>query len=220
MKALFYSTVFTCLFCCLHAQQIIKCTLLDSSSQKPIEFANVGLLNKGIGTVSNENGDFTLKIPDSLINHPIRLSMIGYHSKTINAFTLIKEKNIYLSANNVGLNEVVISSKKTKIKIVGNQTRTKKVSAGFTSNNLGTELAVKLNIKHPSTQIRKFFANINSHGTVNPIFRLNVYAVAKHGGPGDNILKQNIIINVKEMPCFIELDLLPYSIFVDDDVYI
>ncbi len=220
MKKLFLNLFLVGFSYLLTAQQNIKCILLDSASGKAIEFANVGILNKGIGTVSNEKGEFNLTVPDSLKKHLVKISMIGYRAKTLFVEDLQNKSTLYLSAVNFNLNEVVVTSKKTKIKIIGNNTRTKSVSAGFTSNNLGTELAVKLNIKHPGTQIRKFFVNINSKDTINPIFRLNLYKVAKQGGPGENILNQNIIIPVKSMPSFIEVDLMPYGIYVDEDVYI
>jgi CarboxypepD_reg-like domain len=220
MKTFFLNLLFVFISCTLLAQQQIKCTLIDSASGKAIEFANVGILNKGIGTVSNEKGEFNLTVPDSLKKQLVKISMIGYQSKTMPAEVLEKKSKLFLTAVNFNLKEVVVSPKKNKIKIIGNDTRTKAVSAGFTSNNLGTELAVKLNIKNPNTQIRKFFVNINSKDTVNPIFRLNLYTVAKKGGPGENILKQNIIIPVKSMPSFIEVDLMPYGIYVDEDVYI
>lgn len=204
----------------LLAQKNLQGLIIDNETQKPVEFANIGIPNKGIGTVSNEKGIYSMVIPDSLSNHVIRISMIGYDTKNISIEELQKLKTLSLTPSNTTLNEVTVSAKKTKIKIVGNDTRTKTVSAGFTSNNLGTELAVKLNIKHPSTQLRKFFVNINSKDSVNPIFRFNVYTVAKNGQPGDNILTHNIIINVKQMPSFIEVDLSPYAIYVDDDIFI
>jgi hypothetical protein len=204
----------------LLSQKSLQGLILDNETQKPVEFANIGIPNKGIGTVSNEKGIYSLVIPDSFITSVVRISMIGYITKNISVEELMKLKTISLMPSNTTLNEVTVSAKKTKIKIVGNDTRTKTVSAGFVSNNLGTELAVKLKIKHPSTQLRKFFVNINSKDSVNPIFRFNVYKVAKRGEPGDNLLNQNIIINVKQMPSFIEIDLCPYAIYVDEDIFI
>ncbi len=202
------------------AQQNIKAVLIDSLSKQAVEFANIGILNKGVGTVSNEQGEFVLSIPDSLLNQVIRVSMIGYKPKNFKVKEILKTNTIYLSPVAIGLEEVSVSSKKTKFKIVGNETRTEHVSAGFTTNNLGTELAVRLNIKHKNTQLRKFMVNINSNDKENPAFRLNVYKVAKGGEPGENILKQNVIIHIEQMPCFIDFDLTPFSIFTDEDVFI
>ncbi|MEI6021344.1 MAG: carboxypeptidase-like regulatory domain-containing protein [Bacteroidota bacterium] len=204
----------------LSAQQTLRAVLIDSISKQAIEFANIGVLNKGVGTVSNEKGEFVLTVPDSLTKHVLRISMIGYKTKNFNVSDLQKLTSVFLSPIAISLNEVSVTSKKAKFKIVGNDTRTEHVSAGFTTNNLGTELAVKLNIKHKNTQLRKFMVNIISNDKENPAFRFNVYKVSKNGEPGENILKENVIIHVEQMPCFIELDLTPFFIYTDEDVYI
>ena len=206
--------------CKLVAQQTINCVIVDSISKQGIEFANIGILNKGIGTVSDERGAFVLTVPDSLNNQICRVSMIGYEAKNIKVSSAVKSQTILLRPMSINLSEVGVSAKKTKFKIVGNETRTEHVSAGFTTSYLGTELAVKLNIKHKNTQLRKFMVNIVSQGTENPSFRLNVYKVAKNGQPGENVLKENVIIHVEQMPCFINLDLTPYGIYTDEDVFI
>jgi hypothetical protein len=53
-----------------------------------------------------------------------------------------------------------------------------------------------------------------------PIFRVNVYAKAADGMPGENILKQNIIIEPKDTVGMVEVDLKPYLVFVSDDVFV
>lgn len=204
----------------IRAQQTIKCVVIDSLSLQAVEFANVGILNKGLGTVSNEQGEFTLTVPDSLLKQTLRVSMIGYQAKIFKISEVLKLATIELKPLAVNLNEVSVSAKKTKFKILGNETRTDNVTAGFTTSYLGTELAVRLNIKHKNTQLRKFKANIVTGGASNPAFRLNVYKVDKNGAPGENILKENVIIHVEQIPCFIDLDLSPYGIYTDQDVYI
>lgn len=39
----------------------IKGLIVDSETEKTIEYVNIGISNKGVGTVSNENGLFSLK---------------------------------------------------------------------------------------------------------------------------------------------------------------
>lgn len=202
-------------------QTTLKGRLLDSLTQLPVEFANIGLIGKGVGTVSNENGDYEFVVPDSLMQENIRISIIGYVNKTFSTYELRKKNTILLKQSATNLSEVTVSAKKTKFKKLGHETQTKAVSAGFTKNNLGAELAVKLNIKHPQTQIRKFYCNVNKN-TLNklPIFRINIYNATKNGYPGENILKQNIIVEPKEMTGLIEIDLTPYNLIVDEDAFV
>jgi len=160
-------------------------------------------------------------VPDSLAHAQMKISMIGYRSITLMPAELINNKRILIAPASVKLDEVVINPKKVKIKVLGNDTRTKAVSGGFTSNMLGAEMGIRLNIKHPDTYLRKLMFQINSNTLgKSPIFRVNVYSMGKDGLPGENILKQNIIIEPKESTGFIEVDLKPYSLFVSEDVFI
>lgn len=56
----------------------IKGKIIDKNTQKPIEYANIGILGKSIGTISNSDGKFILKIPPEYINDTIGISCIGY----------------------------------------------------------------------------------------------------------------------------------------------
>jgi len=202
------------------SQKICKGVLLDSITNKPIEFANIGIVGKGFGTVTNESGEFNFTVPDSLAGEPIKVSMIGYRPKTQMLTAINVKEKIVLAQSATNLNEIAISVKKTKVKILGNDTKTTHVTAGFVKNTLGAELAIKLNIKNPKTQLRKFYLNIAKNSIEKPIFRFNVYNKDENGKPKENILTQNVIIELKEKTGLIELDLTPYNLYVDDDVFI
>lgn len=203
-----------------NAQQICKGILADSASGQPIEFANIGIVGKGVGTVTNEKGEYNFIIPDSLKNEKAKISLIGYKSKTMPVIKLANINKVLLTQEATNLDEVAVSAKKTKTKILGNNTTGKGVSAGFKKNNLGAELAVKLDIKHKGTHIKKFRINILQCDLDKALFRFNIYSVDAKGYPKENILKQNIIIEPKEKTGLVELDLTPYNIFVDEDVFI
>jgi hypothetical protein len=221
MRQFIFLTIFGLFNHFAFGQRICEGILLDSLTRQPIEFANIGIVGKGVGTVTDEKGRFNFKIPDSLSTLPVKISMLGYKTKNVFLNTLEKQSSVLLPPQAVSLQEVSVAAKKLKIKVLGNDTKTKSVSAGFKKNNLGAELGIRLNIKHPQTQLRKFMVNIlaNSLGKP-PVFRINLYSVGKDGYPYENILKQNIIIEPTEMKGFIEVDLRPYAIFVNDDVFI
>lgn len=202
------------------AQIKVSGVLQDSITKQPIEFANIGLIGKGLGTVTNEKGEYNFTIPDSLLNEKVKISMIGYRSKVVVVKNFAGTSKIQLAQFSTNLNEVTVSSKKLKLKIVGNETKNS-INAGFGSNSLGCEMAVKVKIKHPKTQIRKFMIKINKNELSRaPVFRFNVYSVNEKGYPKENILQQNIIVEPNIITGLIEFDLKPYNIFVDNDVFI
>lgn len=213
-------TLLIAVCCSAVSQNTFKGQVTDSASGQPVEFANVGFVGLGFGTVTDEKGNYSFTAPDSVMTGLVKVSIIGYKPKTITAKAFLHTQTIRLQQNATVLSEVLVSSKKYKIKTLGNNTRTSAISAGFGSNNLGCEMAVRLNVRQPKTQLRRFMININKNTLgKTPVFRLNVYSNA-NGMPGENILKQNVIIECKEMTGFVELDLMQYNLVVDDDVFV
>lgn len=202
-------------------QTVLKGTLLDSITKQPIEFANIGLVGKGAGTVSNEKGEYNFSIPDSLQNSIIKFSLIGYKPRVLSAKKLGSLSTVYMAQDVKMLNEVKVSSKKLKIKIKGNNTLTKNTTVSFQKNGLGCEMAIRLDVKHAHTQLRRLMLNIanNSTGAI-PVFRFNIYKIDKEGYPKDNILTSNIIFEPKDTTGLMDVDLKPYNIYVDEDVFI
>jgi len=218
---LYFILAFFSMYNVLFSQLVCKGIVLDSVTGQIVEFVNIGIIGKGVGTVSNENGEYHFTVPDSLVGDKIKISMIGYKTQIFSVNDFKKHSRILLPRYATVLKEAVVSVAKTKVKIEGNQTKTKAVSAGFKNNSLGAEIGVKLSVKHPQTHIRKVMININANTLDTfPLFRLNIYKKDKTGYPGDNILTQNIIITPKEKTGFIEFDLRPYTIFVDEDVFV
>ena len=203
-----------------NSQTIIKCKVLDSASKAPVEFANAGIVSKAFGTVTNEKGEFTLNVPDSLLQEKIRISILGYKSKNILLKNLINTTVVYLSASSYNLSEVAVKPKKTKHKVLGNETTSKMATCGFTSNKLGCELGVKLNIKHKETQLKKLSFNIVRNIYDSLIFRVNIYKKDKDGQPGENLLTKNLFVTPQAQTGLVEVDLSTLYLFVDDDVFV
>jgi hypothetical protein len=206
---------------CVYAQIHIQSQLIDSLDGEVIQFANIGIVGKGLGTVSDENGKFSITIPDSLTSQHLKISIIGYETQSIPINSKRIGKIIKMSRQSAVLHEVTVTPRSQKTKRVGNQTRSNFYTGGFINNSLGAELAVRISIKNPNTFLQKFMIHISRNSLdTTPVFRFNVYSVTKDGSPGENILKDNIIIAPNEKTGFLEFDLKPYAIVVDDDVFI
>ncbi|HSM46916.1 MAG TPA: carboxypeptidase-like regulatory domain-containing protein, partial [Draconibacterium sp.] len=53
-------------------------TIIDNKKEDPVKYASVSLLNKPIGTISNADGNFLLKIHPDFIRDTIVISCMGY----------------------------------------------------------------------------------------------------------------------------------------------
>ena len=211
---------FLALFVTAHSQTIIKCQVLDSATKAPVIFANVGIVSKAFGTVTDEKGEFKLTVPDSLMNQKVRISLLGYKIKDIPAKSLANKPLIFLSEASYNLSEVSVKLKKTKRKTLGNETTSKAATCGFTSNNLGCEMGVKLNIKHKETQLKKLSFNIVRNDYDSLIFRVNIYKKNKDGVPGENLLTKSLFVTPPNKTGLVEVDLSKLYLFVDDDVFV
>jgi len=86
----------------------ISGTILEKMTQSPIPYCSVSLEGTGIGTITNNNGKFVLRVPDSLFSSKLHVSHIGYESQRIPvAFLENSPSNIYLSSRIVPLQEVI-----------------------------------------------------------------------------------------------------------------
>ena len=93
-------------------------------------------------------------------------------------------------------------------------------ACGFTSNKLGCELGVKLNIKHKETQLKKLSFNIVSNVYDSLIFRVNIYKKDADGQPGENLLTKSLFVSPQAQTGLVEVDLSKLYLFVDDDVFV
>jgi hypothetical protein len=90
----------------------INGTLRDKGTKSKIEFASVGIINTTLGTAADENGEFTLRIENQYKIEKLKISCIGYLTKTLSIDSLLSlnqnNHTIYLTPNIALLDEVVV----------------------------------------------------------------------------------------------------------------
>jgi hypothetical protein len=87
----------------------LRATVTDRSEHKPVPYANVILKGRNIGTITNQNGLFSLKIPSGCINDSLVVSSIGYKSVSRNITTILPGEEIMIEPVSVQLNEIVVN---------------------------------------------------------------------------------------------------------------
>jgi len=208
----------------LGAQTFVIGQVVDAALKEPLPYVNIGLLNKNIGTVSDETGYFELEVnTEQNSRDTLRFSMIGFETKsyTLNDFINQNEIEVYLTEKSTALDEVILSSKRKnyQTKILGNKTTSKALYAAFTSNKLGNEMGFIVRArKHPMI-LKKFNISLveNDYGPIK--FRLNIYDVL-NGLPNKTLLTDNLFIETEESSGIVSLDLTPYEIIIDQDFFI
>src|SRR6478752_1226442 len=84
--------------------------VIDAKSKRPLAYVNIGVKEKNIGTVSKEDGSFTINIPSEYQSHNLTFSMVGYDESNRSIKDLMSDKNIIeLNEKSTQLDEVVIT---------------------------------------------------------------------------------------------------------------
>lgn len=83
--------------------------ITDSETKEPVAFANVYLEESSIGTVSNLDGEFILKVPSTMQEEKLNISFVGYKTYEISLEDLKKVTNsISIVPDPIPIQEVII----------------------------------------------------------------------------------------------------------------
>lgn len=193
--------------------------LVLSKDEQAISYVNIGIKNKKIGVLTDQNGHFEIKIPDSLQHEMLTFSCVGFETKSLNIYDLKKEKSlrIYLNINTIALPEVTFKNRKLKPHRVGIKGRTPMVyvpSKSYHSNDI-VEQARIFQLKDP---IKILNANIFlSYASVDTIkIRLNFYSLL-NGIPNERLINKSIIKTFTIDKGWLTFDLSKDDIYLNED---
>lgn len=225
MKHLFL--FFICFSSFIQAQITISGKVYDRAASDAIPFASIGIKGKSVGTVSDENGAFTIVLKDVNDSDSLKISAIGYRSKSysISKAKSFTNEKIFLDQSSVNLAEVVVKPTKTITKVLGNKNYNTNIQCSFQGNGanfLGVEAAIKANNKRDrDVWIEDFNFYLNKNNIDDSVtFRLNFYKEDKDGMPGENLLSKPIIFKVaKKQTGVVNLNLKKYNIHTKGDFF-
>ncbi|QCX00173.1 hypothetical protein FGM00_08655 [Aggregatimonas sangjinii] len=229
------SVSIACLFLstlCGHAQKDYKGVVIDAKTNEIVPYVNIGIVGKGIGTVSDEEGIFHLEInpekyteKDTLI-----LSALGYRTIKYAVPDLVFAFNEYppvaMQPELLELNEVVVTNTGgfPVEKRIGYMSKGSKFF-GYWSDNvaLGGELATKIKVKKGLRRLEQFNFDVMGNPSDSVLVRINIY-----DQDGDrnfpltnlNTSKKEILYTIKKKRGNCEIDLDPFDIYVTDDFII
>lgn len=224
-----FSIIFVFISVIVHSQEkIISGEVWNFENSEPLAYVNIGIKNKTVGTVSNNNGLFKLLLNDKVTSKDtVVFSYIGFKTEKYLVSELKKIKEpILLQPKNMELDEVIVSSKKIKLKSkkIG---RTSKGLGLMHSNfysyyekdvddRLSKERGMKFKMRK-NCHIKNLNFNITSNDFKSLKFRVNFYKI-KDGVPTDLIVQENIIFEIKDnFLGWFNVDLEPYKIYLKEE---
>ncbi|MCF6333282.1 MAG: carboxypeptidase-like regulatory domain-containing protein [Draconibacterium sp.] len=84
--------------------------LIESKKENPVPYASVSVLNQPIGTISNIDGDFLLKIHPNNILDTIVISCMGYAQILVPAYKILDEDIFMLNPISIRIREVRVTA--------------------------------------------------------------------------------------------------------------
>ncbi len=176
-----------------------KGEVVDEKSGDPIISAHLTVENSNISTITNSEGEFSLKIPADLMNSSVTVSFLGYRSKVVPLNSFTKENNrITLQESVEVLTEVSIFKAKDAKKLVATMLQNRG-SNYFDSPTLMTafyreiikkrrknaslsEAVIKI-YKQPNDSPKKDIVGVYKARKSTNYDRLDTLAIKLRGGP-------------------------------------
>lgn len=194
----------------------------DKDTGEKLQYVNVGIKNSTVGTVSDLNGNFRLLIPDDLKSDSISFSCIGYKDLNIKLNSTERESyfEVILQPEVYKLTEANVKSDFLKQKTRGLVSKSKKMVAAINGEALGSEIGSPIRLNNKETIIKSLHCNFAYIKPDSATFRLKIYDFSGDT-IGDNLLSKNIIFKImKDNLGEFQLNLLPYNVLVNNDVFI
>jgi len=174
---------------CLSTNTILSGTILNKKNA-PLPYVNIISMNTGKGTISNENGGFSININSLNDTNTIRFQSIGYKTKNYNIENLKSNSVILLSENIYNLNEILIlSTTQNPEKIVKNILKNKELNY----NSITKKEQIFVRERSTSKILKlKLDYNKNNISEITP----EMLKIVEKNSPKDNQSYSDILTNV------------------------
>jgi hypothetical protein len=201
---------------------LIKGKIVEEANGNGLAYVNVGIPDKNVGTVSGRDGSFEIRIDSLMMADSLKISMVGYHSRSLALSEILKGSRTFtiaLQQKTTPLQEVVVIQKKPETKTLGNKTTSTFVSVVLPLKFLGSEIGIRIDLGKKPVFLKSFSFNVSGIRLDTATFRMNIYRF-KNGTPQENLLQKNILVGVGKRTGKYIVPLGDYKLLLKDDILI
>lgn len=196
------------------SQIVVSGTVVNSETQEPIPWVGIGIVEKALGTVSDDRGRFSLAIDRSYQGQFLSFSHLNFESARIIISTSAKDLTIAMTPKPmVKLPPIDLYPSKTVV--LGREKNHKSVHAFFKVGGLGGEAGTLIR-NDKLCRLGTFNMNIIENQMGDLTFRLNFYSV-ENGVPGEKLPKDTFFVISKGFSGLLSLNLQPLGVVVEAD---
>lgn len=218
MKSLSVFVLLISLVIQLHGQNISG-KVIDFSSGEPLVYASIGVMETTKGTISDENGNFNLDVSGESLKLPVRISMIGYKSKTLTIEELSKNQNVIkLKSEPIQLSPITIKPY-GKTNEIGASKYSHGIVCGWggTEFGKGHEIGLKLELGTLPVRIKSIHFRLYKQSFDSSLFRLHIREIVDNM-PLNELLDKNILIPVTKESGWMDIDVSQYNLIFSGDI--
>jgi len=201
--------------------QLIRGKVIDFSSEKSLEYVNLGVIDTPIGITTNEKGEFSLDIKGQSPKAKVRISMIGYKPQTFPIEELTNKENIIKLVNEpIQLGDVIVKPFLGKLKKVGTTSSTfhgEFCGIGGAQRGKGYEIGTKIELGSKPVLLRSLHICMHNQSFEYSLFRLHIRNIVNNL-PSEELLTENILIPITKRSGWIDIDLSKYNLVFKDDI--
>ena len=188
-----------------NAQVKLEGKIINANSNEAIPYANIGILNTVVGTISNEDGSFEIQIPEENLTSSIIFSSLGFVPQTIKVSSFSDKLNIVVQLNEdiSKLDTVELTFKKSKRQFETYGNNKSLLLSGqlhYDKDKAGSAMALLIVKENPDL---KFITNTSLYIAKNlsPEFkvRFRVMSVDSQTNKPDKDLIKEQIIKISEI---------------------
>jgi hypothetical protein len=198
------------LLCSLSSVAQITATVKNANDQKPIPYVNIWVENENIGVTADENGKFTIAAAS---NSKLIFNALGYEDKLVKASEI--NGVVYLIPKVIALGEVVVSrAKKSKENKLGSF-KLKRFNSYYGSADNYPYIVARFFPNETNISETPFIKSIMPYcksDIKDAKFKVRIFEAKKDGLPGNELVNENIIVNLKKGSSKPVIDISKYNI--------
>lgn len=188
-------------------------------SKLPIEYANIGVINLPIGTITNKLGEFSL-FGEINGNNKINFSCVGFTDVSLSISSLKQNDTIFLKKAIYELNELQIVHKNGVKTKNGSYNENSKVVTGWSNSFAnGAERGILIKNKNQKSKINSIHFHVATNSCDSAIVRIHIREI-ENGTITKEILKQNLIKTISINKGWININVDDYNIIYNKNIVV
>jgi len=193
-----------------------KAVVRDAQTKEPVPYVSVSIAETDIGTVTNQSGEFMLKIPLSDSTQNLHISHVGYNQQIIPIELFLNNTvDIYLQTKIVPLEGVIVgivNPQKIVREMLNNRTRNNQTEPVYFTSFYREGVEKKNTIVSLTEAVLQVYKTGFESSTDDQVKLLKMRKISNNGETDSIVLKMRALIDaslcldiIKYLPDFLDL---------------